>query len=100
MTDAKEELINQLQAFMGTVPSDARVVIKALAHPQVLRHTLAYFSSLDLSTMCTEYESPWDCEKEAEARYQTLELGWEVRQYDEEYRETWCDNCKERVERH
>lgn len=92
--DAKEDLIESIQEVLGRLPAETRLLIKILAHPDVIAYTNRYFSVLDPRTMCLTYEAPWNCVKEAEARYQTIHEGWLGGIGIDT---SWCENCRKKV---
>jgi len=98
--DAKENLIEKLKEVTGVLPPNTRQFLKLLSHPEVADHTIEWMKSLDKAGLCTTYQAPWDCEKESEAKYETIYQGFNQvldLEFDDAWKEHWCTNCKERV---
>lgn len=94
----KEELIDYIKEVVGYEPPGIRALLRVLAHPHVIEHTNKYFGPLDSRTMCTKYEAPWNCAREAEANYENIRFGWLGAQngigFDSA---TWCEACMRKV---
>lgn len=93
----KEALINKAQEIAGVLPPGISGVIKLLSHPDVIAQTTEYFKSINPRTMCTLYEAPWNCAREAESRYQSIRYGWLGGMSGIGYDESWCENCRSGV---
>lgn len=74
--DEKEELISGIESILGLTPANTRLILNVLAHPELIEHTKRYIRSKDYASRCTKYETPWDCIKEAEAKFENIKFGW------------------------
>jgi hypothetical protein len=101
MTDwpknAKEELLDHIQMVTGGLPSNARYILKVLAHPDLIEHTRRYFSEMDDEARCQNYEAPWSCAREAEALYKNIKYGWLGGASGIGFDESWCEPCRRKV---
>lgn len=93
----KEDLIEVLQNIFGHIPQETRLVLKMLGHPNVIGHTKSYINKIDTSSRCTNYEPPWSCAREAEAKYENIKYGWLGAGAGVGFEDWWCDNCRKRV---
>lgn len=93
----KEDLLDRINALVGRDIPEARLVLKLLAHPDVIEQTNRYFSVLDPTTMCLNYTAPWNCAREADARYENMQHGWIGGANGVGYSEWWCDNCRRKA---
>jgi hypothetical protein len=93
----KEELIDGIRDLVGYEPPGVRVLLRVLAHPDLVQHTRRYFDELDTSTKCIKYEAPWSCALEAEARYENIKYGWMGGAGGIGFDESWCENCRRKV---
>jgi hypothetical protein len=93
----KEQLIERVKDLMGYEPPGIRVLLRVLSHPDIVTDTVAYFQPLDKSSACTQYEPPWNCARESEARYENIKYGWLGAGNGVGYSEWWCDPCKKKV---
>lgn len=97
MSKEKDELLDQIAEITGrTLPSVA-FFLKVLTHPEVIEYTKRYISSLDLENRCQNYEAPWSCAREAEARYENIRYGWLGGGSGVGYSEWWCEPCRKKV---
>ena len=97
MNDDKEELVEHMQDIVGQVPENVRLVIKLLSHPDLIKFTKRYFNSIDKAGRCRNYEPPWSCAREAEAKYENLKFGWLGGLDGVGYSDHWCEPCRSRV---
>lgn len=93
----KEDLVDRVTELMGAEPLGIRPMLRALAHPQIVQHAVRYFQSLDESTKCLKYEPPWNCAREAEAKYENIKYGWFGGANGIGFDESWCENCRRKV---
>ena len=93
----KEDLIDEVKAAFGIEPPGLRQILAALAHPDVVEHTQAYFRALDKKHLCEHYDEPWSCAREAEAKYETIKYGWLGAGAGVGFDESWCEPCRQRV---
>lgn len=93
--DEKEELISEIEAVLGLIPSQTRLILNLLVHPDVIDYTKRYIKAKDEAAKCTLFKPPWDCIKEAEARYENVSFGG-VGGSDMEF-DSWCVACRKRV---
>lgn len=82
----KEELIGYVQDAVGNIPDNIRVVINALAHPDVVEHTKEFFS-LQMTNACQIFGAGWSCQRQAESKF-----GYNGEEKDEDAEE-WCEPC-------
>lgn len=94
--DEKEELISQLEEVLGGVPHNTRLILNGLSHPGVIEFTKRYIKSRDVANLCQKFEAPWDCAKEAEARFENIKYGWLGAGNSIEF-DWWCTPCRNRV---
>lgn len=95
--DEKEELIEAIQAVFGVIPPNAREVLKVIGHPDVIEATKRYIHAIDTASRCQNYEPPWSCGKEAEARYENIKYGWLGGTAGVGLGDWWCEPCRKRV---
>lgn len=95
--DDKEILLGKVQQILGREEPGIRKVLRLLAHPDVIGYTKKYFDAMDVNSMCTKYESPWSCAREAEARYENIHFGFLGAGSGIGFDDSWCDNCKKKV---
>lgn len=95
--DLKEDLLDRIATIVGFEPPGARHLLRVLAHPDVIDLTKEYFESMDKNSMCLTYEYPWNCAREAEARYENIQFGWLGGGSGVGYSEWWCDNCRKKI---
>ena len=96
--DEKEELIDNIQAVNGgRLPSNVRNVLSIIVHPDVIESTKDYIRVHDVNTRCLNYEYPWSCIREAEAKYKNIKYGWLAGSSGIGYDESWCENCRKKV---
>jgi hypothetical protein len=93
----KEELIEGIKELVGHEPLGVRVLLRVLAHPDLVQHTRRYFDELDQSTKCRIYEAPWCCAREAEAKYENIKYGWTGAVGGISFDEFWCEPCRRKV---
>lgn len=93
----KEDLIDRITELVGGEPAGIRPMLRALAHPQLVQHTVRYFQSMDESSKCLKYEPPWTCAREAEARYENVQYGWLGGVNGVGFDDSWCENCRKKV---
>lgn len=93
----KEDLIDRIRELAGIEPLGIRPMLRVLAHPEMISQTISYFQSLDVTTKCLNYEAPWSCAKEAEARYENIKYGWLGGTNGVGFDESWCENCRKKV---
>lgn len=94
--DEKEELISKMESILGLVPSQTRLVLNAIVHPDVIDETKRYIKAMDKAAMCTKFVAPWDCAKEAEAKFENIKYGWLGAGTSLEF-DWWCEPCRKRV---
>lgn len=95
--EAKDALVHGVTELLGHDIPNLRWVLRALSHPDLIEHTKKYFNAMDKASMCTKYETPWSCAKEAEAKYENIKYGWLGAGSGVGFSEWWCDNCKKKV---
>jgi len=93
MSVDKELVIAEIHELLGFLPEGTRQILKTLTHPAMIDTTKAYFSGIDVSTMCKNYEAPWDCIQEANAKYETIHFGYTEIESESWY-DGWCHTCK------
>lgn len=93
----KEDLIDAIKEIRPIEPANIRLILDLLAHPDVIQHTIRYFQELDTAQKCLNYEHPWNCAREAEARYQTIQYGWISGAGALGYDDSWCEPCRDRL---
>jgi hypothetical protein len=93
----KEDLIELMQTVVGRDIPGVREVIKLLSHPAVIEETNRYFSVLNPATMCLNYQAPWNCAREGDARYENMQFGWVGGANGIGYSEWWCENCRKKA---
>lgn len=93
----KEDLIDGIKELVGQEPIGLRVLLRVLSHPDIVAEVARYFAGLDVTQRCLNYEPPWNCAKEAEARYENVKYGWLGGAGGIGFDESWCDNCRKRV---
>lgn len=93
----KEDLIDSIKELVGQEPVGLRVLLRTLSHPGVVTEVARYFAGLDTTNRCTTYEAPWNCSKEAEARYENIKYGWLGGAGGVGFDESWCPNCRKKV---
>lgn len=94
---AKEELIRKITEIVGVEPPGLRVLLRTLGHPDLVGDVLRYLQPLDEALRCQMYATPWNCAREAEARYQNIKYGWLGGAGGIGYDETWCEPCRKKV---
>lgn len=92
-----DELIEAVTEFTGSEPVGLRRYLRLLSHPDVITKTKAYFDSVDFAHMCTKYQAPWNCAREAEATYQNIKYGWTGGAGGIGVNDDWCENCRAKV---
>ena len=95
--EEKEEVIAKVKEALGYEPTNLLGILKALSHPQVIQDTLRYLNLVDVENRCQKYEAPWNCAREAEAKYENIKYGWLGAGYGIGFAEWWCDPCKSKV---
>jgi len=95
--NAREDLIDEVRMTRGIEPPGIRLVLEALAHPELIAETIKYFQGLDKSQMCLLYDAPWNCAREAEAKYENIKYGWTGGAGGIGFDESWCEPCRDRV---
>lgn len=93
----REDLVDKVISLVGHEPPGIRVLLRTLSHPDIVKDARLYFDSMDASSRCTKYEPPWNCAREAEARYQNIKYGWTGGAGGIGFDESWCDNCRDKV---
>lgn len=93
----KQELIDGVTELVGYEPLGIRVLLRVLAHPDLVQHTRRYFDDLDQAAKCQMYEPPWSCAKEAEAKYENIQYGWLGGAGGVGFDESWCEPCRKKV---
>lgn len=93
--EEKLDLITKLQEIYGRIPVGTTEILNMIAHPQVIEFTKRYISAKDFSSRCTNYQAPWSCIREAEAKYENIKYGWLGAGAG--YSEWWCENCRKKV---
>ena len=93
----KEKLVEKITEVAGYEPPGVRVLLRVLAHPAIIEDTIRYFEELDPNSRCLNYEAPWNCAKEAEAKYENIKYGWLGAGHGIGYDEWWCENCRKKV---
>lgn len=93
----KDELIDGVKELVGHEPPGIRVLLRVLAHPDLVQHTRRYFEAHDRSTKCLTYEAPWSCAREAEANYENIKYGWLGGAGGIGFDESWCEPCRRKV---
>lgn len=93
----KEDFLSEIQRVAGgKLPANARYFLKLLAHPDLITHTVQFFTGFDVDLMCLKYEAPWSCVHETEAQFENVTSGWLGAGRGQLITE-WCENCKRRV---
>lgn len=92
----REELIDEMQSIFPRIPLNVREVLNMLTDPKVIEHTKRFIEAMDVNSKCLNYQAPWSCILEAEARYQNIKYGW-LGGGGTAYSEWWCDNCRKKV---
>lgn len=87
----------RLQEVFGRPPAEARRVLNALVHPEVIGATKAFIQANDEWSRCLHYAHPWSCSKEAEARYENIKYGWLGGGAGIGFDEGWCENCRKKA---
>lgn len=95
----KEELIAKLQEAIGFVPANTSYILHVLSRPDVIDATKHYIKAVDKASMCQKYPAPWNCAKEAEARYENIKYGWLGAPSESGlgFADWWCDACRKKV---
>lgn len=93
----KDELIDSLMETLGYLPIGARALLEALTRPEVIEYTKRYIHVMDKASLCQNYKPPWNCAKEAEARYENIKFGWLGGSNGVSYSDWWCEPCRKRA---
>lgn len=94
--DEKEALIQQMGRVVGYVPLGTRDLLNVLIHPDLIEFTKRYIESKDDASRCLAFDAPWNCAREAEARYENIKFGW-LAGNGVGFSEWWCENCRKKV---
>lgn len=94
--DEKEELIHQMEHILGLVPGNTRLILNGLVHPEVIEYTKRFIKAKDFASQCQKFKAPWDCAKEAEAKFENIKYGWLGGGTTMEF-DWWCEPCRKRV---
>lgn len=95
--NAREDLIDEVRAHRGVEPGGIRHILDLLAHPDIIQETIKYFQGLDKSQQCLLYDAPWNCAREAEAKYENIRYGWTGGAGGIGFDASWCDPCRDKV---
>jgi hypothetical protein len=95
--NAREDLIDELSGIKGTEPAGIRRLLGDLADPAIIEHTIRYFQGLNNARQCLNFEHPWNCAREAEAKYKNIQFGWSGGAGGIGLDESWCEPCRDRV---
>lgn len=93
----KEDLIDEVRAVLGVEPHGLRRAIAMLSHPEIIQHTIRYFSELDDSHICIKYEEPWNCAKVSEVNYESVTPHWIASEQTVVIGGDWCQPCRDRA---
>lgn len=97
--DEKEELLEEIQATLGFLPGNTGYLLHVLTLPEVIDSTKRYVKAMDKASRCLNYQAPWNCAREAEARYENIKHGWLGAPSGSGVglAEWWCENCRKKV---
>lgn len=98
--EEKEDLIDEIKSVLGHEPQGMRQFLALMTHPDLVDHVASYFKLLSNQAgkhACQLYEAPWDCAREAEAKYETIKYGWLGAGSGVGFDESWCEPCRQRV---
>lgn len=95
--DEKEELLAKIQEILGSLPIGTAKILNVLTRPDLIEYTKRYIKVMDKASLCTNYEAPWSCIKEAEAKYENMKYGWLGADSGVGFSEWWCENCRKKV---
>lgn len=94
----KEDLIDEVRAALGKEPIGLRQALAVLSHPEILEHTIKYFTSLDDNKhVCVKHAPPWDCAKETESRYDDSDYWWLNSPHTKVIPGHWCNPCRQQA---
>lgn len=96
----REELLDKMIEATGRNLSEYRAVLKLLAHPDIIKSSLAYLQAMDFGSRCRRYEAPWSCIRDAEASYENLREGGLAGAssfLNHGMDSWWCENCRQKV---
>jgi hypothetical protein len=94
--DEKEDLIDAMSSILGLTPQNTRLILNVLVHPDIIEETKAYIRANDFASLCEKFQAPWDCAKEAEAKFENQKHGWLGAGTSMEF-DWWCEPCRKRV---
>jgi hypothetical protein len=94
--EEKEELIEAIQEATGRLPNGTRLILDVLTQPDVIEFTKRFIQANDEAGKCLNYQDPWNCAKEAEAKYRNIKYGW-LAGNGVGFDESWCEPCRRRV---
>lgn len=95
--NAREDLIDAITSTRGVEPPGVRQTLDALIHPDVIEEAIKYLQGLNVKQTCLLYDQPWNCAREAEAKYMNIRFGWTGGAGGIGFDESWCEPCRERV---
>lgn len=98
--EEKEDFIDEVKAVHGCEPQGLRQILGLLSHPDMIGNTVQFFEAIEGlagKNSCKHYEFPWDCAREAEAKYETIKYGWVGAGVGVGFDESWCEPCRKRV---
>lgn len=96
----KEDFVDEIKAIHGHEPPGLRQFLGLLSHPDLIEQTVKFFELVEGQSgkhACQLYEYPWDCAREAEAKYETIKYGWLGAGVGVGFDEAWCEPCRKRV---
>ena len=93
----KEDLVDQATSILGHEPAGIRSMLKLLSHPSIIGNVRRYLEALDADAIrCLHYEAPWNCIREADAKYQNMQYGY-VGGPMVGVDDSWCESCLSKV---
>lgn len=93
----KINLVEQITEIVGYEPPGLKSLLRVMSHPDVVSKAVAYLSLMDESTRCLNYEPPWNCARESEARYENIKYGWLGGTTAMGLSDWWCEPCRKKA---